>query len=182
MVEVPAAALQARQLLEVADFLSIGTNDLSQYTLAADRQNGELTDLLDPWQPALLRLISACAEAGVEAGKAVGVCGEAASDPVLALVLVGLGVTSLSMSARSIRAVHAALAAHSLADCQKFAAIALDAVDHRAGRGCPGTDDTGLGGLIHSVRLSGSEDSNAGMTTDGGPRPGVPAGQLDGWP
>jgi phosphoenolpyruvate-protein phosphotransferase (PTS system enzyme I) len=134
MVEVPAAALQARQLLEVVDFLSIGTNDLSQYTLAADRQNGELADLLDPWQPALLRLISACAEAGVEAGKAVGVCGEAASDPLLALVLVGLGVTSLSMSARSIPAGHAALGAHSLADCQKFAAIALDAADHRAGR------------------------------------------------
>lgn len=134
MIEVPAAALQATQILDVVDFLSIGTNDLSQYTLAADRQNGELADLLDPWQPALLTLIGACGTAGLAVGKAVGVCGEAASDPLLALVLVGLGVTSLSMSARSIPAVHASLAAHTLAQCQDFASLALGAADHRAGR------------------------------------------------
>jgi phosphoenolpyruvate-protein phosphotransferase (PTS system enzyme I) len=134
MIEVPAAALRAAQILEVVDFLSIGTNDLSQYTLAADRQNGDLADLLDPWQPALLSLIGACGAAGLAAGKQVGVCGEAASDPLLALVLVGLDVTSLSMSARSIPAVHASLAAHTLEECRQLAALAVDAADHRAGR------------------------------------------------
>src|SRR6185295_19499963 len=64
MVEIPAAALRAGALLAEVDFLSIGTNDLSQYTFASDRQVGELADLLDPWQPALLQLIAACANAG----------------------------------------------------------------------------------------------------------------------
>ncbi|GAA0362585.1 phosphoenolpyruvate--protein phosphotransferase [Actinoallomurus spadix] len=129
MVEVPAAALRADRLLQVADFLSIGTNDLSQYTLAADRQSGALADLLDPWQPALLQLIAACAEAGRRSGRSVGVCGEAAADPALAPVLVGLGVTKLSMSARSVPAVRARLAAHDRAACEDLARRALDAAD-----------------------------------------------------
>ena len=101
MIEVPAAALRARRFLDVVDFLSIGTNDLSQYTLAADRQTGDLADLLDPWQPALLELIAGCAAAGRAAGKPVGICGEAAADPLLAPVLAGLGITKLSMSPRA---------------------------------------------------------------------------------
>jgi phosphotransferase system enzyme I (PtsI) len=125
MVEIPAAALQAHRLLEVVDFLSIGTNDLSQYTLAADRMSSELADLLDPWQPALLQLVAACGVAGRAAGKPVGVCGEAAADPRLAPVLVGLGVTSLSMTARSVPAVRAALAEYTLADCERLAREAL---------------------------------------------------------
>ncbi|GII42246.1 phosphoenolpyruvate--protein phosphotransferase [Planotetraspora phitsanulokensis] len=129
MVEVPAAALHADRLLEQLDFLSIGTNDLSQYTFASDRQHGELADLLDPWQPALLQLIERCAEAGRAAGKPVGVCGEAAADPLLATVLVGLGVTSLSMSARSVAAVRDALARHSLDQCREHARLALAAAD-----------------------------------------------------
>lgn len=127
MVEIPAAALRARQLLDVVDFLSIGTNDLAQYTVAADRASGALADLLDPWQPAVLHLVAGCAEAGREAGKPVGVCGESAADPLLALVLVGLGITSLSMSAPSVPAVRAALARHTLADCQRLAELARDA-------------------------------------------------------
>ncbi|AWS42702.1 phosphoenolpyruvate--protein phosphotransferase [Streptosporangium sp. 'caverna'] len=129
MVEVPAAALRARRLLNELDFLSIGTNDLSQYTFASDRQHGELADLLDPWQAALLQLISDCAAAGQAAGKPVGVCGEAAADPLLATVLVGLGVTSLSMSAPSIAPVRDSLAAHSLARCRDNARVALGADD-----------------------------------------------------
>ncbi|GAA0988555.1 phosphoenolpyruvate--protein phosphotransferase [Acrocarpospora macrocephala] len=129
MVEVPAAALHARRLLDEVDFLSIGTNDLSQYTFAADRQHGDLADLLDSWQPALLYLIAQCAEAGRAVGKPVGVCGEAAADPLLATVLVGLGVTSLSMSARSVPAVRDALARHSLAQCRHNAELALAARD-----------------------------------------------------
>lgn len=122
MVEVPAAALRAADLLEVVDFVSIGTNDLGQYTMAADRACGALGALLDPWQPALLDLVSMVAEAGRAAGKPVGVCGEAAADPLLATVLVGLGVTSLSMSPHARAGVHAELAATSLEECRARAA------------------------------------------------------------
>ena len=125
MIEIPAAALRAADLLAHADFLSIGTNDLAQYTLAADRMAGELADLLDPWQPALLDLIRMTAEAGLAAGKAVGVCGEAAASPALAPVLVGLGVTSLSMSASAVADVRDALAAVTLAECRELATNAL---------------------------------------------------------
>jgi phosphotransferase system enzyme I (PtsI) len=125
MIEIPAAALRAADLLEHTDFLSIGTNDLAQYTLATDRMAGELADLLDPWQPALLDLIGMTAQAGLAAGKSVGVCGEAAASPALAPVLVGLGVTSLSMSASAVADVRDALAGVTLAECQAMAAEAL---------------------------------------------------------
>jgi len=125
MIEIPAAALRAADLLQHADFLSIGTNDLAQYTLAADRMAGELADLLDPWQPALLDLVRMTAEAGLAAGKSVGVCGETAASPALAPVLVGLGITSLSMSASAIADVRDALAAVTLADCREMAGDAL---------------------------------------------------------
>jgi phosphotransferase system enzyme I (PtsI) len=125
MVEIPAAALRAADLLKHVDFLSIGTNDLAQYTLAVDRMAGELADLLDPWQPALLDLIRMTAEAGLEAGKSVGVCGEAAASPSLAPVLVGLGITSLSMSASAVADVRDALAAVTLAECRELAGNAL---------------------------------------------------------
>jgi phosphotransferase system enzyme I (PtsI) len=135
MVEVPAAALRARHVLHGCDFVSLGTNDLAQYCLAADRMAGDLADLLDPWQPALLELVKLTAEAATDLGKPVGVCGEAASDPALALVLVGLGVTSLSMAPGALPGVRSALAAHTLADCQRLATAALladDAVEARA--------------------------------------------------
>jgi phosphoenolpyruvate-protein phosphotransferase (PTS system enzyme I) len=134
MVEIPAAALRAGALLAEVDFLSIGTNDLSQYTFAADRQVGAVAELLDPWQPALLQLIAACASAGTAAGKPVGVCGEAAADPGLAVVLTGLGITSLSMAARSIPAVREALATRTLADCRAAARAVLAAPDAAAAR------------------------------------------------
>ncbi|MET7419795.1 phosphoenolpyruvate--protein phosphotransferase [Dactylosporangium sp. NPDC005555] len=134
MIEVPAAALRAGTVLRDVDFLSIGTNDLSQYTFAADRMCGDLAELLDPWQPALISLIAACATAGREAGKPVGVCGESAADPDFALVLVGLGITSLSMAARSIPAVREALAAHTYDECVQFAKAALAADTPAAAR------------------------------------------------
>ena len=84
MVEIPSAALLAHRFLEVVDFLSIGTNDLTQYAMAADRMATDLAHLTDPWQPAVLHLIAITAEAGKQAGKSVGVCGEAAADPLLA--------------------------------------------------------------------------------------------------
>jgi phosphotransferase system enzyme I (PtsI) len=125
MVEIPAAALRAVDILQYADFLSIGTNDLAQYTLAADRMAGELADLLDPWQPGLLDLIKMTADAGLAAGKPVGICGEAGASPTLAPVLVGLGVTSLSMSASAVADVRDALAAVTLAQCREMANDAL---------------------------------------------------------
>lgn len=125
MVEVPAAALRAADILSEVDFLSIGTNDLSQYAFAADRMCGDLADLLDPWQPALLSLISACGAAGQAAGKPVGVCGEAAADPALAPVLIGLGVTSLSMAPRAVAAVRESLATVTLDECRRRASAAL---------------------------------------------------------
>jgi phosphoenolpyruvate-protein phosphotransferase (PTS system enzyme I) len=134
MVEIPAIALRAEALLREVDFISIGTNDLSQYAFAADRQCGDLADLLDPWQPALLDLIDRCARAGAAAGKSVGVCGEAAADPGMAVVLTGLGVDSLSMSARSIPAVRATLSAYTLDDCRRIAGAALQARDARESR------------------------------------------------
>ncbi|WIM94597.1 phosphoenolpyruvate--protein phosphotransferase [Actinoplanes oblitus] len=134
MIEVPAAALRAADLLEVVDFLSIGTNDLSQYTFAADRMCGELADLLDFWQPALLQLIGICGAAGRAAGKPVGVCGEAAADPALAPVLAGLGVSSLSMSARALPGVRASLARYSYAECRRLAELAVAAPDAVAAR------------------------------------------------
>lgn len=124
MVEVPSAALRARDILAEVDFVSVGTNDLAQYTMATDRTLSELADLLDPWQPAVLDLVAATAAAGVEAGKPVGVCGESAADPVMALVLTGLGVTSLSMSPAAVPAARFALARHDLARCAELAAVA----------------------------------------------------------
>ncbi|WP_207945622.1 phosphoenolpyruvate--protein phosphotransferase [Actinomadura sp. 7K534] len=120
MIEVPAAALRAGDLAPEVEFFSIGTNDLAQYACAADRQVGGLARFQDPWQPALLDLVVPAAVAGVPCG----VCGEAAGDPALACVLVGLGVTSLSMSAPSLPLVRAALARHTLDECRLAAAAA----------------------------------------------------------
>lgn len=134
MIEVPAAALRADAVLAECDFASIGTNDLGQYTFAADRMAGELADLLDPWQPALLELVWSTAQAGDRSGKPVGVCGQAASDPLLALVLVGLGVTSLSMSPGALTAVRSMLARHSTDQCVALAESALRAPDASTSR------------------------------------------------
>jgi phosphotransferase system enzyme I (PtsI) len=125
MIEIPAAALLAGHILEHVDFLSIGTNDLAQYTMAADRMSAELAALTDPWQPAVLVLVDITARAGVAAGKPVGVCGEAAADPLLACVLVGMGVTSLSAAATAVPGVGAGLAGVTLERCRAAAQAVL---------------------------------------------------------
>ncbi len=134
MVEVPAAALVAHRMLEVVDFLSIGTNDLTQYTMAADRMATDLAHLTDSWQPAVLQLIAITAAAGKAAGKPVGVCGEAAADPLLACALVGMGITSLSMASAAVRTVGARLATVDHIACEDAAEAALGAADPAAGR------------------------------------------------
>lgn len=134
MVEVPSAALLADRMLAEVDFLSIGTNDLTQYTMAADRMCSDLAHLTDPWQPAVLQLVALTAAAGQRADKPVGVCGEAAADPLLACVLVGLGVTSLSMAVAAVRPVGARLGTVTLEQCRAMADAALAAADPAAAR------------------------------------------------
>jgi len=128
MIEVPSAAVLAGQILQRCDFVSIGTNDLTQYTMAADRQLGTLAELNDPWQPAVLHMVAATTAGAQSAdGKPVGVCGEAAADPALAVVLVGLGVTTLSMNKRALAPVSAVLRTVDFAKAQRLAKMALDA-------------------------------------------------------
>jgi phosphocarrier protein FPr len=127
MIEVPAAALMADALADVADFFSIGTNDLVQYTLAADRTNPELADLATPLQPAVLRLIDGVVRAAREHDRHVAVCGEAAADPTVIPFLVGLGVEELSVTPTSIAAVRATLAGLDQGECERLAAEALRA-------------------------------------------------------
>ena len=134
MIEVPAAALLADRILEHVDFLSIGTNDLAQYTMAADRMSADLATLTDPWQPAVLALVAMAVRAGAAAGKPVGVCGEAAADPLLACVLSGLGVTSLSAAAAAIQGVGAKLAQVTLQQCRDAADAVLRTATAAEGR------------------------------------------------
>jgi phosphotransferase system enzyme I (PtsI) len=129
MVEVPSAALLADEVLAVVDFVSVGTNDLAQYTFAADRQLSALAELNDPWQPALLRLIAMVGAAGRRHGKPVGVCGEAAADPMLAAVLVGLGASSLSLTAGLLSEVAGVLARVDADTCGRAARLALAAAE-----------------------------------------------------
>ncbi|MDJ1372770.1 phosphoenolpyruvate--protein phosphotransferase [Gulosibacter molinativorax] len=121
MVELPSAAVVAEQVLRSSDFVSIGTNDLTQYALGADRVLGTVANYQDPWHPAVLRLISMVGAAGQQTGKPVGVCGEAAADPRLAVVLIGLGVTSLSMAPPALAGVRASLKQYTLEQAREIA-------------------------------------------------------------
>lgn len=134
MVEVPSSALLADRILREAQFASIGTNDLTQYTLAADRLLGSVAAFQDPWHPAVLRLVREVGRAGGALGKPVGICGEAAADPLLAVVLVGLGATSLSMSPSALGDVRAELLQHTRAQAVAFAEAALTAEDAAGAR------------------------------------------------
>lgn len=117
MIEVPAAALMAERLAEHADFLSVGTNDLIQYTLAIDRTDERLSGHYEPCEPAVLRLLRMIASAGRRSGKDLSVCGEMAADPLMVGLLVGLGFRSFSMTPaaipvvkRGVRAIHSRVA------------------------------------------------------------------------
>ncbi|WP_297008513.1 phosphoenolpyruvate--protein phosphotransferase [uncultured Corynebacterium sp.] len=127
MIEVPAAALMAEKMMSYLDFVSIGTNDLTQYTMAADRLSSSLAYLTDPWQPAVLHLVHTTCRAGSVTRTAVGVCGEAAADPLLACVLTGLGVNSLSAATPALAAVGAQLGDVDFVTCREMAAAALNA-------------------------------------------------------
>ena len=118
MIEVPSAAIMADTLAEAADFFSIGTNDLVQYVLAADRTNSELADLASALQPAVLRLIDGVVRAARVRGRHVAVCGEAAADPAVIPFLVGLGVTELSVGPGSVAAVRSLVAGLDVGACR----------------------------------------------------------------
>jgi multiphosphoryl transfer protein len=135
MVEVPSAALLSERLARQADFFSIGTNDLTQYTMAAERGNELVGELLGGPQPAVLALVQATVAGARSHGRWVGVCGELAGDPAAALLLVGLGVRELSMAPGLVAEVKEALRSVTLADAAAAAQRALgarDAVEARA--------------------------------------------------
>ena len=125
MIEVPAAALAARALAEEADFLSIGTNDLTQYTLAVDRNNARVTHLFQPLNPGVLNLLRLIVSAADEVGTPVSLCGEMAGDPLATLLLVGMGLRSLSMSPYRVPLVKKVIASTALADAVRITQDAL---------------------------------------------------------
>ncbi len=125
MVEIPSAAVLADRFAPWVDFFSIGTNDLAQYTLAADRTNPAVAELADAFHPAVLRLMRMVVEAGHAAGRWVGVCGELAGEPLAAPLLVGLGVDELSMAPVAIPAVKAAIRRWTLTEARSLAEQAL---------------------------------------------------------
>ena len=127
MIETPAAALHADRVLEEVEFGSFGTNDLTQYVMASDRMDSRLSDMTTAWHPAVLRAISIASESAAKLEKPVGVCGEAAANSNLAAVLVGLGVSSLSMAPSAIAEVRGFLAHVDLKQCKASAQAALGA-------------------------------------------------------
>lgn len=135
MVEVPSAALLADQLAKHADFLSIGSNDLTQYTLAMDRCNATLAARIDSMHPGLLRLIAITVEGAKKYGKWVGVCGAMASDPQAVPVLIGLGVAELSVSPRLVPEVKSLVRGLSRRHCEEEALRLLALGSPQAVRG-----------------------------------------------
>ncbi|MBK8598683.1 MAG: phosphoenolpyruvate--protein phosphotransferase [Holophagales bacterium] len=125
MIEVPSAALTADLIAPEVDFLSLGTNDLTQYTLAADRANEAVSDIFRPHHPALLRLVAKVQEAARAAGKPLAVCGEMAADPALFLLLLGLGIREFSMGPRSVPLLKDVARCASAADASRMARAAL---------------------------------------------------------
>ena len=129
MIEVPGAALAADALAKVCDFFAVGSNDLTMYTLAADRANETVAHLFDPLHPAVLRLMQFAAEAGMRAGIPVSICGEIAGDPRFAVLLVGLGFRELSMAAASLPRVKQRIRAMDVLAARQRALLIMDQVD-----------------------------------------------------
>jgi phosphoenolpyruvate-protein kinase (PTS system EI component) len=127
MVETPAAAVIADRLAEVSDFLSVGTNDLTQYTLAVDRGNARLADRFNPHDPSVVRLLKMVADAARAAGKPASVCGEMASEPLSAFLLLGLGYDTLSVAPPKLTMVKWMVRQVSVARARRAADQALGA-------------------------------------------------------
>ncbi|BAY33628.1 phosphoenolpyruvate-protein phosphotransferase [Nostoc carneum NIES-2107] len=125
MIEVPAAVAIADQLAAEVDFFSIGTNDLSQYVMAGDRNNPRVANLTDALHPAVLRMVQQTVQAGHGAGIWVGLCGELAADPSATEILLGLGLDELSVNPQAIPILKQAIAQLTISECQAIAASAL---------------------------------------------------------
>ena len=135
MIEVPSAALLADKLAREVDFFSIGTNDLTQYTLAVDRTNSKVAHLADPLNPAVLRLIKMTIDAAHAQGKWVGLCGELAGEPSAAPILLGLGLDEFSMSPALIPEIKHVMSKLHRKECSEFAQKVLDKSDHQEVKG-----------------------------------------------
>ncbi len=126
MIEVPSAAMTSDILARKADFFSIGTNDLIQYTIAVDRGNEKISNMYEPFHPAVLRLIKMVVENGHNAGIPVGMCGEMAGDPAAAVILLGLGLDELSMSAFSIPEIKRIIRSATILEAEEFLGTLLE--------------------------------------------------------
>ena len=147
MIEVPSAALHAERLLEHVDFLSIGTNDLTQYALAAERGNDAVAALADPLDPGVLALVAATGRVAAD-DLLVAVCGEAAGDEQAVALLLGLGVRELSVAPGLVPVVKEAVRAVDLGTARALAAQALAAPDAAAVRALVGAGGVGARGRI----------------------------------
>jgi len=154
MIEVPSAVYQVPAMAQRVDFFSIGTNDLTQYLLAVDRNNAQVAELYDSLHPAVLRAIHQVVRAAHAAKRPVSVCGEMAGDPAAALLLLGMGIDSLSMSAASLLRVKWAVRTFSLAQMQDLLAEIDELEDGAAVRSLlhRSLEDAGLGGLVRAGR------------------------------
>ena len=156
MIEVPAAACQAKELAKRVDFLSVGTNDLTQYLLAIDRNNSRVAALYDPLHPAMLRTLIRIIEGGHSAGVEVSVCGEMASDPLAAVVLLAMGYDSLSMHSASIPRIKWVIRSFSLTLARRILADVLE-LEHPTETRLylqRHLEEQGLGDLIRSGKSS----------------------------
>ncbi len=152
MIEVPSAVYQVQTLAERVDFFSIGTNDLTQYLLAVDRNNAQVSELYDCLHPAVLRAIRQVIQQAHAAGKPVSVCGEMAGDPIAAIILLGLGVDSLSMSVGSLHRVKWAIRTFTKQQAELLAGQAVEMHQVSAIKALMrgALDEAGLGGLIRA--------------------------------
>jgi len=150
MIEVPAAAHQAEALAERVDFISIGSNDLTQYLLAVDRNNSHVARLYDDLHPVVLQTIRQITTAATAHGTPVSICGELAGNPAAAPLLLGMGISSLSMSSGSLLRVKAVIRATSLARARELLRGAMRCHDGDCVRKLMehALDGMGLGGLV----------------------------------
>ncbi len=150
MVEVPSAVYQTEALARRVDFLSVGTNDLTQYLLAVDRNNARVANLYDSLHPAVLRALMQVVDGAHRQGKPVSVCGEMAGDPAAALLLLGMGIDSLSMSAASLPRIKWVIRNISRAQAREMLESALTLEDPASIRACLNAhlEEAGLGGLV----------------------------------
>jgi phosphotransferase system enzyme I (PtsP) len=154
MIEVPSAVYQIPAMAARVDFFSIGSNDLTQYLLAVDRNNSQVAGLYDALHPSVLRAINHVIQEAHAVGRSVSVCGEMAGDPVAALLLLAMGVDSLSMSAASLLRVKWVVRSFSLSQAQKLLDEAWDLEEGSAVRALlqASLEAAGLGGLIYAGR------------------------------